>query len=107
MLPIGLKKIKQKMTAKDRVVIYKDALLRIKSGCNLFMCNAIEGAFKDYYSYRYDIKHKNIIKLFPEFAENKPKETYSNIFWFAISDQKSRIKLLNKAIKDTQKIINS
>lgn len=94
-------------TEDQRRVIYKEALKRIKDGSEEFMCNAIIHVTEEITKKKLDhLQSCDIIKHFPEFIKQKPKESFESILWYfngSDSEKKAkRIKVLENAIRITK-----
>lgn len=80
------------MTNERKLELLNEMKNLIKSGSTPCLCGA-------YYEVTGILRgDEEIIKL----GISKPKETYNKVFWFPIGDSKSRIKLINNAIKKLQ-----
>lgn len=93
---------KIKLTKAQRHEIYKEAKERIESEKSLFICLALDIAgFNSGIKKRFDEKY-DLGKTFPEFWKQKPEEVEDNDPWFDSGDINSRIKVLDKCIKETE-----
>lgn len=98
--------IELKLTKEQKIAILKEA---IKIICGMhpvyssdFLCPAIEEATEYVVDgYKYD-SHHNTQYRFPELWKYKPDDMFSATSWFIFYDKQSRIKVLNKTIKDIE-----
>ena len=94
--------LKINLTKAQRHEIYKEAKERIKSEKSWFICPALDIAgfhlgMKKRFDEQYDLG-----KTFPEFWKQKPEGVEDDDPWFDTGDKNSRIKVLDKCIKETE-----
>ena len=94
--------LKINLTKAKRHEIYKEAKKRIESEQDWYICVALDKAgfnsgIKEMYNGKCDLG-----KTFPEFWKQKPEGVEDDDPWFDTGDKNSRIKVLDKCIKETE-----
>lgn len=95
----------KKFTRQQRHQVYMEALDRIVTNKNSFICDALYSTTKDlFYAGRNPRKfpYSETVDAFPEFAKQKPNDLEKYDAWWPHKDVATRIKVLEKCIRQTR-----